>query len=138
MITHVFDTSAILAHYFQEPGADQVHALLADNSVEAGLPALALLDLKTRLAASVPDAAEAHRAFQLYSEELIAVIPVTREIVESAEALLGRADNPLTLLEAIAAATAQHEGAVLVHRDPNLARLPDGLLQQCALPLGNS
>ncbi len=138
MITHVFDTSAILAHYFQEPGAEQVHALLADNAVEAGLSAIALLDLKSKLVASVPDAAEAHRAFQLYSEELIAAIPVTRDIVEAAEALLARAGHTLTLLEAIAAATAQREGAILVHRDPNIARLPDGLLQQCALPLGNS
>ena len=138
MITHVLDTSAILAHYFQEPGAEKVHALLADNAVEAGLPALALLDLKSRLAATVPDAAEAHRAFQLYSEELIAAIPVTRAIVEDAEALLAQPAHQLTLLEAIAAATARQERAVLVHRDPNLARLPDGLLQQCALPLAHA
>ncbi len=134
MITHVFDTSAILAHYFEEPGADQVNALLAENAVEPGLPAVALLELKARLAATVRDAAAAARAFQLYSEELIAPIPVTREIVARAEEILRRTDSPLTMTEAITAATARHEGALLVHRSPNLARIPGDLVRQCALP----
>ena len=30
MITHVLDTSALLAHYLREPGADDVNAILAD------------------------------------------------------------------------------------------------------------
>ncbi len=135
MITHVFDTSAILAHYFHEPGAEQVNALLADNSVEIGLPATSLLDLKTRLTSSVGDPAEARRAYHLYAEELIAAIPVTREIITRAEEILQRSGDRLTLLEAIAAATARHEGAVLVHRGHNLARVPGDLFQQCALPL---
>ena len=135
MITHVFDTSAILAHYFHEPGAEQVNSLLADNAVEVGLPAIALIELKTRLTSSVHDPVEASSAFHIYAEELISAIPVTREIVARAEELLQRADNSLTLLEAIAAATAQSERAVLVHRDANFARLPAELLAQCALPL---
>jgi predicted nucleic acid-binding protein len=137
MITPVFDTSAILAHYFHEPGAEQVNALLADNAVEVGVPAIALIELKTRLASSVHDPAEASRAFHLYAEELISAIPVTREIVGRAEEIIQQAGNTLTLLEAIAAATAQSERAVLVHRDANFARLPAGLLEQCALPLDN-
>lgn len=137
MITHVFDTSAILAHYFHEPGAEQVNALLADNSVEIGLPAIALIELKSRLAASVGDPAEARRAFHLYAEELIAAIPVTREVIARAEDIIQRSGRQLTLLEAIAAATAKNEGAVLVHRDRNLADIPGDLFQQCVLPLEN-
>lgn len=135
MITHVLDTSAILAHYFDEPGAEQVNALLTDNAVEVGVSAIALLDLKSRLSASVSDLAEARRAYRLYAEELIAAIPVTREIVAAAEEILQQTHGQLTLLEAVAAATARNEHAILVHRDPNLARLPGSLLQQCALPL---
>lgn len=135
MITHVFDTSSLLAHFFHEPGAEQVHALLADNSAEIALPALALIDLKSRLTTTVGDAQEAARAFHLYADELVTIVPVTREIVARAETLLAAPDNRLTLLEAIVAATAQQEGAVLVHRSPNLASLQDNHLRQMALPL---
>lgn len=135
MITHVFDPSAILAHYFQEPGAEQVNALLADNSVEIGLPATALIDLKSRLASAVPDPVEARRAYRLYAEELIAALPVTREVVADAERILERTGGQLPVSAAFVAATARHEGAVLVHRDPALARLPGDLVQQFALPL---
>jgi predicted nucleic acid-binding protein len=135
MITHVFDPSAILAHYFQEPGAEQVNALLTDNAVEIGLPATALIDLKARLAAAVPDPAEARRAYRLYAEELIAALPVTREVIADAERILERSGGQLPLAAAVVAATARHEGAVLVHRDAHLARLPDDVVHQLALPL---
>ena len=134
MITHVFDTTAVLAHYFNEPGAEQVHALLADKSVGVGFAALSLLDLKARLVASVADPREAERAFRLYAGELMATIPVTRDVAELAEAILRQTDDDLSLLEAIVAATAKSAGAVLVHRDPLLARLPVSLLNQYALP----
>lgn len=137
MITHVFDTTAILAHYFHESGAEQVNDLLADNSVEIGIPAIELLELKSQLARSLPNAAEAQRAFHLYADELITTLPVTREVVTRALAILQKTGEPLGFLEAILAATAQHESAVLVHRHPRLARLPAPLLQQCALPRGN-
>lgn len=135
MITHVFDPSAILAHFFHEPGAEQVNALLVDNSVEIGLPALALLDLKERLTATVPDKQEATRAFHLYADELVTILPVTRGVVARAESLLAASAQPLTHLEAIVAATAQDEGAVLVHRSAPLAELPANLVRQIALPL---
>ena len=137
MITHVFSTSAILAHYFHEPGAEQVNALLADNAVEIGLPATALLELKARLTAAVHDPAEARRAYRLYAEELVVALPVTREVVACAEHITQHAGTSLTLQESLAAGTARHAGAILVHRDSALARLPSDLVQQSPLPLGN-
>jgi predicted nucleic acid-binding protein len=135
MITHVFDTTAVLAHYFNEPGADAVNALFADKAVEVGIPALSLLELKSRLAASVTDAAEVKRAFQLYADELMTALPVTRDVTELADKILHDAKDGLTVTDAIVAATARQAGAVLVHRNAQLARLPSTLLRQQALPL---
>ena len=137
MITHVFDTTAILAHYFHEPGAELVNELLANNSVDVGIPATELLELKKMLTGALPDPVEAQRAFHLYADELITTIPVTREVVTRAEVILQKSGGQLSLLEAILAATAQNENAILVHRDPRLANQPGTLFQQCALPLGN-
>lgn len=136
MITHVFDTSAILAHYFHEPGAELVNELLADNSVEVGIPATELLELKRQLTRTLPDSAEVQRAFHLYADELIATIPVTREIVTRALLLIEKTGDRISPLEAILAATAQHEGAILVHRTTPLSVLPGNLLRQCPLPPG--
>jgi len=66
--------------------------------------------------------------------ELLAAIPVTREVAELADGILRKAAGRLTLTEAIAVATACIEGAVLVHRNRQLASLPDTLLSQHALP----
>ena len=137
MITHVFDTTAILAHYFHQPGAEQVNDLLTDNSVEVGLPATELLELKSQLERTLPDSAEARRAFHLYADELITTLPITRTIATRAESLLEKTDGTLDQREAILAATAHEENAILVHRNPHLARLPATFLQQCALPLEN-
>jgi predicted nucleic acid-binding protein len=135
MITHVFDTSAILAHYFDEPGAEQVNAMLADTSLEIGLSAISLIELKTRIASKVPDKNEARRAYRLYAEELLAAIPVTREIVASSEAIIQQSACELNLHQVIAAATARSQGAVLVHREANLRSIPSTLVQQHALPI---
>ena len=137
MITHVFDTSAILAHYFHEPGAELVNDLLAQNSVEVGIPAIELLELKRQLSHTLPNAVEAQRAFHLYAGELLATIPITRAVVTRAQLILEKTGDQLSLLEAILAASAQSENAVLVHRNQRLARLPSDLLQQCPLPLGS-
>ena len=137
MITHVFDTAALLAHYFDQPGAEQVNDLLAANSVEVGIPAIELLELQRQLTLALPDAAEAHRAFHLYADELITTMPVTREIVTRAALLLEKTGDLLNPSDAVLAATAQQANAVLVHRNPRLARVPANLFQQGALPLEN-
>ena len=35
-MTHVLDSSALLAHYLAEPGAERVQALFEDHAVVAG------------------------------------------------------------------------------------------------------
>ncbi len=54
-----------------------------------------------------------------------------------ATAILLKAGDGLSPREAVLAATAQGENAVLVHRNPRLSRLPGNLLQQSVLPLEN-
>ena len=63
MITHVLDTSAILAHYLKEPGAEDVNHILSCGPEEVGLSIVSLPELRTRLDDLVPDAQEAERVF---------------------------------------------------------------------------
>ena len=48
-MTHLLDTSALLVHYFAEPGAERVQALFEDEKVEAGTSILALFEFELRL-----------------------------------------------------------------------------------------
>jgi hypothetical protein len=48
-MTHLLDTSALLAHYLAESGATRVQALFEDAAVVAGTSVLALFEFELRL-----------------------------------------------------------------------------------------
>jgi PIN domain nuclease of toxin-antitoxin system len=48
-MTHLLDTSALLAHYLAEPGAIRVQGLFEDAAVVAGTSVLALFEFELRL-----------------------------------------------------------------------------------------
>ena len=48
-MTHLLDTSALLAHYLAEPGAERVQSLLEDDAVVLGVSILALYEFELRL-----------------------------------------------------------------------------------------
>ena len=48
-MTHLLDTSALLAHYLGEPGADRVQAFFEDNAVVVGASVLSFYEFELRL-----------------------------------------------------------------------------------------
>ena len=48
MITHVLDTSALLAHYLREPGAEDVNIILARGPEETGISLITVVELRGR------------------------------------------------------------------------------------------
>ncbi len=48
-VTHVLDTSALLAHAFQEPGWERVREILRDEEAVLGLSAAVLFEFQVRL-----------------------------------------------------------------------------------------
>lgn len=134
MITHVLDTSAILAHYLCEPGAEDVNAILAEGPDAAGISLIVLVELRGRLAEVAADSQEAERAFKLYTETLTTVLPFSRETADAAMELRAVTRPRLPLVDALIAASAKERGAILVHRDPHMATIPASLVNQHVLP----
>ena len=134
MITHVLDTSALLAHYLQEPGAADVNNLLAQGPEQAGISLITVVELRGRLSAVLDDSQEAERAFKLYTEILTTILPFTRETADWAMELRASTPARLPMVDALIAASAKQHGATLVHRDPHLAAIPGDLLPQLVLP----
>jgi predicted nucleic acid-binding protein len=133
-ISHILDTSAILAHYFGEPGADVVAQLWADDSNTLGISAVSATELKCRLVQESRDDAESAAAAHAYLDELTVCIPVDRATAELAWQLRLSVPGRLPLVDSLIAAAAREKGAILVHRDQHLAQIPGELVEQIVLP----
>ncbi len=132
-VTHVLDTSALLAHYFNEPGAAVVERLWSDETSRIGISAVTITELKERLREEITDDAESARAADAYLNELTICLSVDRATAELARQLRQAVPGRLPLVDAIIAAAARAAGAILVHKDAHMSRIPPGMVRQIAL-----
>lgn len=133
--THLLDTSALLAHYFDEPGAAEVDALWQDSGHEIAICTLTVPELHSRLVAELPELPEQiEHALERYFDELTSAIAVDRQVAEEAARLRAAARGRVPLVDACIAAAAVSTGAILVHRDPHFDRLPPERPRQLRLP----
>ncbi len=123
-MTHLLDTSAILAHFLGEPGADEVAALLARGKEKTVLAAPSWVELDRRLRELIPDPAEAERIRLLYTRDLCAMVPLDEAAVREAILLQRAASGRIPLVDALIAGCAAARGLVLVHRDEHMDHLP--------------
>lgn len=132
-MTHLLDTSALLAHAFGEPGGDRVGRLFRDSHAIIGLSVLSVLELWGRLKREGHEAAFRRDwpAYQTLFDELAAAdLPVSLKAIELRRAATGR----LPAMDSLIAATAAVRGAILVHRAPHFESIPRRLLRQERLP----
>lgn len=133
-ITHLLDTSAILAHYFDEPGSQLVDAIWQDRANKPAICVLTIPELRTRLSEELNDPVEADRVCDLYVNLLTVSIPVDRAAAEEAAELRAAAPPRLPLVDACIAACAALHGAILVHADRHMNSLPANRVRQLRLP----
>ena len=133
-MTHLLDTSALLAHYFAENGAERVQALFEDAAVEAGASILSLYEFELRLHQLGADAATRVTELNRYRALLTEVVDVTEAVRGEAIRLRTSATAHVAAMDVLIAATASLKNATLVHRDPHFAAIPTILLKQEVLP----
>ena len=133
-MTHLLDTSALLAHYLAEPGAERVQSLLEDDAVVLGVSILALYEFELRLHRlgldAVTRAAEVNRYRALLNE----IVEVGEAVRSEAIRLRISATAHISAMDVLIAATASLKNVTLVHRDPHFAGIPTNLLKQEVLP----
>lgn len=134
MISHVLDTSALLAHYLEEPGMDEVGRLLLGHPGTIGLSFITWIELRARLAEMAAGPEECERAFRLYTDVLTSPLAVGEAETRAALRLREAATRRLPLADSLIAGCAVAADAILVHRDPHFAAIPPKLLRQLALP----
>ncbi len=123
-MTHLLDTSAILAHYLDEPGADEVNSLLAKGAGAVALAAPSWVELDMRLRELVSEEKARNHAFLQYTTSLTTLLPVNAESCLAAIRFRNAAPARLPLADALIAGVADAAGLILVHRDPHFDTIP--------------
>lgn len=133
-MTHLLDTSAILAHYLDEPGADQVSALLAGGPAFVALAAPSWPELARRLEELIDDPIEAARVHRHYTRDLCAFVPLDEPATLSAIRIQQACPVRLPLVDTLIAGCTAHANLTLVHRDPHFDAIPSKQLRALRLP----
>ena len=133
-MTHLLDTSALLAHYLAENGAERVQALFEDAAVEAGASILSLYEFELRLHQFGVDATTRATELNRYRALLTEVVDVTETVRGEAIRLRTSATAHVAAMDVLIAASASLGNATLVHRDPHFTAIPTSLLKQEVLP----
>ena len=132
-MTLLLDTSAILLHFFREPGGERVQELLADDSNEILISPVCITEFARRLAVMQYGTDEARSRSLAYAELAERVVPVDTAVAVRAFELSSLSRERIPLADALIAACASLSGATLVHRDAHFSAIPEDLLQRVDL-----
>lgn len=127
---YLLDTSALLAHYREEAGADRVQELFDAPENSILLASISITEFSRRMAELGAPEQDIGSAVFGYGRLFAEVVSIDFDISKSAFQLGLRASSRLPLADALIAASAASRQAVLVHRDPHFQSLPSDLLAQ--------
>ena len=117
----LLDTTALLAHYLDEPGAEQVHRSLQDADVEILICAVSVTEFARRLMALGESPVVARERALDYAGLCNSVVAVDTALAVRACEMTSGAPSCVPLVDSLIAAAAHLSDALLVHRDAHFA-----------------
>ena len=126
----MLDTSALLVHFRQEPGWQEVQAWLEDDEAEVLLASPSLAEFGRRVRELGATEIEVQDFLDSYALVLNGVVTVDATISRDAFVVGCRTPERLPLVDALIAASARAAGCMLVHRDVHMCAIPDGLVHE--------
>ena len=120
-MTHLLDSSAVLAFYLDEPGANRVDQLLSSPGVSIAISALTLYEISAAVKHRTGSVQSSKEAVAELRQSITIVKEVTESIVDLGIELRRNATDHIALADCLIAATALNYGLVLVHRDPHFS-----------------
>lgn len=127
-MAYLLDTSALLAHFRNEPGAARVHALFGEEDAELFIASVTLPEFARRLRDLGQDEPQIRRVLADYRQLMDGIVAVDVTVAEEADEILRVMHARLPLVDALIAAAARVRGAVLVHRDAHMREIPSDVL----------
>ncbi|RIK35210.1 MAG: hypothetical protein DCC55_31035 [Chloroflexi bacterium] len=127
---YVLDTSALLAHYRQEPGWEEAQALFETDDAELSIASVSLTEFGRRLRELGANEAEVETTLANYQLLFTEVISVDTAVAKAAFVIGCHTPQRLPLVDTLIAACAQARSAVLVHRDEHMRAIPEEIVIQ--------
>ena len=130
MSSYLLDTTALLAHFRQETGAERVQTLLDDEAADMYICSISITEFARRLVSLGSEIDEARSIALEYAGLATSVIPVDTSLAVRAFELGSVCSERLPLADALIASAASSHNATLLHRDAHFDALPTALLEQ--------
>jgi predicted nucleic acid-binding protein len=134
-MTYLLDTSAVLAHLREEPGAEQVQELFDRDECPVLLCSVSLPELARRLLELGATSEEAWEKIDGYRQVVDGVVAVDESVACESDRIRSATPERLPLIDALIASAARSREAVLVHRDAHMRAIPATLVGQLDLEL---
>jgi predicted nucleic acid-binding protein len=132
-MTYLFDTSALLAHYRDEPGTDAVQDLFDREDSIVLLCSVSLAEMARRLLELAVPEQGVWQIIADYEGLASEIVPVDAVVARRSDLITRRATTRLPLADALIAAAAASRGAALVHRDAHMRSIPESEVLQLDL-----
>lgn len=129
-MNYLLDTSALLAHYRGESGASRVQEMFDDLEKRIFIASITITEFSRRMAELGASGHDIDAAIFGYGRMFAQVVSIDEAIALAAFQLGQRAASRIPLADALIAASAASQKAVLVHRDPHFQSLPTDFLQE--------
>ncbi|PKL09045.1 MAG: hypothetical protein CVV51_05910 [Spirochaetae bacterium HGW-Spirochaetae-7] len=129
MNSFVLDTSALLAHYREEPGFDRVQRILEDDTAEISIVAVSIAEMARKLVTIGADIDSARSVALAYANLAASIIPVDTALSVRALELGYACASRIPLVDAFIAAGVSLIDATLIHRDAHFNEIPGDLLK---------
>lgn len=136
MERYLLDTSAILAHYRSEHGADLVQSLFEDENKCLLLSSASIPEFGRRLRDLGLPERQIIESLKEYCLLVENVISIDRAVAELAFEIHCGMTERLPMVDALIAGCAKSERATLVHRDAHMRAIPSGILDSWDLESG--
>lgn len=127
---YLLDTSALLAHYRQEAGWELVQRLFETAEAEIQIAAVSLTEFGRRMRELGATETEVEETLSNYELLFSEIVPIDGVVAKTAFTIACNTPHRLPLVDALIAASAQTQGAILVHRDEHMRVIPTTLLPQ--------
>jgi predicted nucleic acid-binding protein len=127
---YLLDTSALLAHYRGELGAQRVQELFDGDGISILIASISITEFSRRMVDLGAFEHEIDVVTMAYGRLFSEVVTIDRHIAKAAFLLGQRASSRLPLADSLIAASAASRKATLVHRDPHFQSIDKNLLLQ--------
>jgi len=126
---YLLDTSALLAHYRNEPGADRIQEIFENEESEVYISSLSIAEFARSMRNLGADTADARTAALEYAGLCSQVRNIDTAVAVRAYEIAAESETRLPLIDALIASCASTTGTILVHKDPHFDAIPEGLMQ---------